>query len=111
MRRRQQEGTPPPAELVEYDAAVWLPRVDPDGYRADHYRNRNPDGPYGPVRYTFEAWHRDRARGLWRRARQDWCAEPGWPGGLTRVDLLREEGRAVREPWAARRPGRGDPSR
>ncbi len=98
MRRRQVQGSPPPPGLLSYDEAVWLPQVDPEDYREDDHRNRTPEGPYGPVRYTFEAWRRDRAAGLWLRARLDWCAEHGWPGGRDRVDLLREFAQMRRRP-------------
>jgi hypothetical protein len=84
-----------------------MPQVDPTGYRADAYRNRTAGEPTGPIRYTFEEWCRDRAAGLWLRARLDWCAMHGWPGGRDRVDLLREYAQMRKYPdplprWSAR---------
>ncbi len=98
MRRREVQGTPPPAELLTYDEDVWLPQVDPAGYRADSYRNRTAGEPTGLIGYSFDAWRRDQAAGLWLRARLDWCAEHGWPGGWDRVDLLREFAQQMRHP-------------
>ena len=92
MRRRPKASCrfEPPARLIAYDEADWLPLVDPAGYEPEDYRNRGPDGPYGPPRWTFEAWRRQQAFSTWSRARLDWCTAYGWPGGLDHVELLRE---------------------
>ncbi len=102
MRRRVQEVAPePPAKLRAFDARDWLPMVDLSEYDPEMYRNRGPGGPYGPPSVSLEDWARQQTRNLWSRARLAWHQEHGWPGGLTAVDLLRQE--------RAARPGRPDP--
>ncbi len=93
MRRRQQNRLPePPPRLLRFNAAEWFPLVDPSGYNPGMYQNRSPDGPYGEPWLSFENWKHQQARTLWGRARRAWHAEHGgWPGGLSPVDLLRQE--------------------
>lgn len=109
MRRRAGPVDPahePPARLIAYDEADWLPLVDPDDYDPERYRNRGPDGPYGEPRFTFENWLRQEAWNLWTRARHDWCQQYGWPGGLTIVDLFRQEVQLVRSRGRSRSAAR-----
>jgi hypothetical protein len=89
-RRRRQLGLPPPPELLEYDPAVWEPRVDPAEYDPNRCRNYAHHRPVGEPRLSFEQWHRSTAESLWLRARVDWAREHGWPDGKTGLDLLRE---------------------
>ncbi len=93
MRRRVQEVVPePPAKLRVFDARDWLPMVDLSEYDPEQHRNRGPDGPYGPPTISLETWREQQARLLWGRARRAWHDQHGgWPGGLTPLDLLREE--------------------
>ena len=92
VRRRRKADclVQPPARLVAFDLADWLPLVDPAGYDPEDYRNRGPDGPYGPPNWTFEAWRAQQAWNAWSHARLDWLERYGWPGGLDFVELLRE---------------------
>ncbi len=95
MRRRLCRAVPePPARLVAFDPVDWLPMVDVLAYDPDHFRNRKDGVPYGES-ISLEAWREQEARLLWGRARLAWHQEHGWPGGLTAVDLLRQE-RAAR---------------
>ncbi len=93
MRRRQQNLLPePPARLLEFNPADWLPLVDATDYSAEMYRNRGVNGPYGEPSLSFENWKHQQARTLWGRARRAWHDEHGGcPGGLSPLDLLREE--------------------
>jgi hypothetical protein len=93
VRRRQR--TPPgfvepPGRLLSYVEADWLPLVDPAGYDPESYRNRGPDGPYGPPNWSFEAWRGQQAWNLFSRARLNWRDQYGWPGGLDLVELLQQ---------------------
>ncbi len=93
MRRRQR--TPPgfvepPARLLAFDLADWLPLVDASEYHPDDFRNIRDHVPYGPPRMSFEDWRRDRAWHLWSQARLDWCDRHGWPGGLDVVEVLQQ---------------------
>jgi hypothetical protein len=90
-RRARTEVVEPPARLVAYDAAEWLPLVDRTGYDEERFRNYGPMGPYGEPFFAFEDWLSGEAFGLWTRARHDWCDRFGWPGDLTVLDLLRQE--------------------
>ncbi len=91
MRRRQREmAVEPPARLLVFDAADWLPLVDPSGYDPDDHGNRMSHVPIGPVRCSFEDWRRQQAWNLWSRARVDWCRKYGWPGGLDWLELLQQ---------------------
>ena len=97
MRRRERSepsGLRPPPELAAYDEARWLPLVDPEGYDVDAYRQVRDRRPFGPARLSFDAWRRGEAGRLWFRERVDWYRAHGWPGGMTQLDLLREEARA-----------------
>ena len=85
----------PPARLVAYDTAEWLPLVDPDGYDPERYRNRRDGESYGEPRMSLEDWRHGQAWGLWTRARHDWCQQHGWPGGLDIIDLFRQEVRLI----------------
>jgi hypothetical protein len=99
VRRRQAAETTvpePPAELLEYDEARWLPLVDPAAYRVDDHRQRYEGRAIGPARLSFNDWTRGEARRLWLRQRIAWCRAHGWPGGATPLDLYREEARARR---------------
>ncbi len=59
MRRPVQEVVPePPAKLRVFDARDWLPLVDLSEYDPELYRNRDPDGPYGPPSLSLEDWAR-----------------------------------------------------
>ncbi len=70
----------PPARLRTYDPADWLSLVDQTRY--------DREAP----RLSREDWLRQEARALWGRARLEWHDEHGgWPGGLTPIDLLREQ--------------------
>ena len=83
MRRRPDRAASggPPARLVEFDAADWLPLVDDSEWRR-----------FGQARalQPLSAWRLHEAMTLWCRARLDWCREHGWPDGLHSVDLLRQ---------------------
>ncbi len=85
MRRRLERSDPaePPARLLAFDAADWLPLVDDD---AEQWRRYGQAGALQPL----AAWRLHEAMALWSRARLDWCREHGWPGGLDSVDLLRQ---------------------
>jgi len=96
-RRRDLDIPEPPARLLAFSEGEWLPVVDPAGYDPEDYRNRGPDGPYGPPRWTFEAWRLQQAVNMWSRARLDWQMEYGWPGGLDYVELMQETVRMRRE--------------
>ncbi len=104
-----QEVVPePPAKMLVFDPPDWLPMVDLSEYDPELYRNRGPDGPYGPPSLSREDWVRQQARLLWGRARRAWHDEHGgWPGGLSPLDLLREEV-AVRRRAAEQRFGLRD---
>ncbi len=93
LRRRQQNRLPePPPRLLEFNPADWLPLVPPAGYNPDMYRNRGVNGPYGEPSLSFENWWHQQARTLWGHARRAWHDQHGgWPGGLSPVDLLRQE--------------------
>ncbi len=96
MRRRLDRGVPePPARLRAFDPADWLPSVDVLAYDPDRFRNRTDGVPYGEPTLSLHTWQHQEARSLWSRARLAWHQEYGWPGGLTAVDLLRQE-RAAR---------------
>ncbi len=94
MRRRVRElvQEEPPAKLRAFDPAVWEPLVDVSEYDPEQHRNRGPNGPYGPPSLSREDWKHQQARLLWGRARRAWHDEHGgWPGGLSPLDLLRQE--------------------
>ncbi len=66
--------------------------MDLSEYDPELYRHRGSDGPYGPPSLSFEDWQHQRARTLLGRARRAWHDEHGgWPGGLSPLDLLRQE--------------------
>jgi hypothetical protein len=96
-RRARTDLVEPPARLVAYDAADWLPLVDVSEYRPDDWRNIENGVPVGPVRFAFEDWRRNEAWHLWTRARHDWCQLHGWPGGLDIIDLFGQEVRLTCE--------------
>ena len=57
MRRRPRRVDPadaPPARLLAYDSADWLPLVDVDEYHPDDWRNIRDGQPYGEPRFSFE---------------------------------------------------------
>jgi hypothetical protein len=91
----------PPGRLLVFDPADWLPLVDPAEYDPDEHRNRRDGQPYGEVKQHPDEWAMYRAHRLWSRERHAWHDRYGWPGGLTMLDLLRqdvtERRRAVRE--------------
>ncbi len=88
----QQVAQELPAKLRVFDARDWLPMVDPSGYNPEMYRNRGMNGPYGEPSLSFENWKHQQARTLWGRGRRAWHDEHGgWPGGLSPLDLLRQE--------------------
>ncbi len=93
MRRRLDgsERAEPPARLVEFDAADWLPLVDDSEY-----------GQAGALQ-PLAAWRLHEALTLWSQARLDWCRQHGWPGGLDSVDLLRQAVSVRRAMHAQRR--------
>ncbi len=93
MRRRVQEVAPePPAKLLVFDVADWLPMVDLSEYDPEMYRNRGMNEPYGEPSLSLQDWQHQQARTLWGRARRAWHDEHGgWPGGLSPLDLLRQE--------------------
>ncbi len=63
VERRVQELVPePPTRLLAFDLADWLPLVDLSEYDPEMYRNRRPDGPYGPPSLSREDWARQQAR-------------------------------------------------
>jgi hypothetical protein len=96
MRRRARRVDPahqPPARLLTYNPADWLPLVDTSEYDPDHYRNIRDHVPYGEPWFSFENWHADEAWHLWTKARHDWCEEHGWPGGLDIINLFQQEAR------------------
>ncbi len=103
MRRRLDgsERAEPPARLVEFDAADWLPLVNDD---ADRWRRHGQAGALKPL----AAWRMHEALTLWSQARLDWCRQHGWPGGLDSVDLLRQTV-AVRRAMHAQRRSRDLP--
>ncbi len=92
MRRRleRSERAAPPARLLEFDVADWLPLVDVLAYDSDCYRNRADGVPYGEPTLSLQDWQHQEALTLWARARLDWCRQHGWPDGLDSVDLLRQ---------------------
>jgi hypothetical protein len=100
-RRPRVTGPPPPAQLLAYDASEWQRLVDAAEYDPNRYRPCQNHQPYGEPIVGLDAWREHTARGLWLRARLDWCRAHGWPDGLTGLDLLREEVQARRRP----RPG------
>lgn len=60
--------------------------VDPSGHASETYRNRGPHGPYGEPSLLLQD------RSMWGRARLAWHEQHGgWPGGLSPLDLLRQE--------------------
>ena len=87
MRRRTDrlDRSEPPAHLVAFDAADWLPLVDASGH-ADYRRRHGP----AIAPQALAAWRLQEALTLWSGARLDWCRDHGWPGGLDYVDLLRQ---------------------
>ena len=93
MRRRDLGDGPiePPSRLRCYDPAEWLPLVDLDGWDPDRYRNRGPDGFHGEPYWTLDDWRHHEAHQLWKKARYAWVKLHGWPGGLSVLDMLREE--------------------
>ncbi len=93
VKRRQQQTVPePPARLLAFDPADWLPLLDARAYDPDMYRQRRDGVPYGDPSVSFRNWQHQEARSLWGRARRAWHEEHGgWPGGLTPLDLLRQE--------------------
>lgn len=97
MRRREPAPVEPPARLVAFDPAEWLPLVDPAGYRPDDHRNRSNGVPVGPPHQTLEQWRRGEALSLWSQARMDWQKEHGWPGELDVIDLLKQTMRIRRQ--------------
>ncbi len=104
MRRRQRsERAEPPARLLEFDAADWLPLVDVLAYDSDRYRNRADGVPYGELTLSLDDWQHHEALTLWSQARLDWCRQHGWPGGLDFIDLLRETVAVRRTMHAQRR--------
>ncbi len=98
MRRRleRSERAEPPARLLHFDAAEWLPLVDDS-----EWRRYGQAGPLQPL----AAWRLHEALTLWSQARLDWCRQHGWPGGLDSVDLLRQTV-AVRRAMHAQRHAR-----
>lgn len=106
MKRRAPAPVEPPARLVAFDEADWLPLVDPAGYHPDDHRNRSNAQPVGPVHRTLEQWRLGEAITLWSQARTAWHAEHGWPGGLDVFDVMRESMYARRDIFSAlaRRP-------
>ncbi len=93
VKRRQQNRLPePPSRLLAFNPAEWLPLVDPSGYNPEMYRNRGVNGPYGEPSLSLQNWMNQEARTLWGRARRGWHDEHGgWAGGLSPLDLLRQE--------------------
>ncbi len=93
MRRRRaaSDRVQPPARLLVFEPADWLPRVDASGFESEQHRNVRDGVRVGPLRLSVPAWRLQQARSLWLRARLAWCREHGWPGGLTGLDLLRQE--------------------
>lgn len=107
MKRRVRPvdpATAPPARLVDFDPADWLPLVDPSDYHPDDWRNIRNHVPYGEPRFSFDNWRRQEAWNLWTRARYDWCEQYGWPGGLTVLDLMQEQARMTFNGVGRRRP-------
>lgn len=94
MRRRPRPTAvvEPPARLVALDVEEWLPLVNAVEYDRAGQSGEPQD---------FDEWSLMQAHRLWSSARHAWLAEHGWPGGLTMLDLLRqdvtERRRAVRE--------------
>ncbi len=93
VRRRQQNRLPePPPRLLAFNAADWLTLVDLANYNPEMYRNRGVNGPYGEPSLSLQDWRHQQARTLWSRARRAWHDEyGGWPGGVSPLDLLRDE--------------------
>ncbi len=91
MRRRleRSDRAEPPARLLTFDAADWLPLVDVLAYDSDCYRNRADGVPYGEPTLSLHDWQHREALTLWSQARLDWYRQHGWPGGLDFIDLLR----------------------
>ncbi len=94
MRRRFYRATPePPARLRAFDPAEWLPLVDVLAYGPDGHRNRTACRTASRgFRCALGSTRRPSRCG---RARLAWHQEYGWPGGLSPLDLLRQE-RAAR---------------
>jgi hypothetical protein len=90
MRLRQAEVLAPPARLVAFDPADWTPLVGEQRYNPENHRLRSKGGA-GPVTVTLAQWQHSQAYAFWTQARLDWCELKGWPGGLSVVDLLREQ--------------------
>lgn len=93
MRRRAETGVEPPARLRSFDVKEWLPLVDPDDYDPDRYRSVVDGELRGKPSMTLEAWRHGQAREMWSHARLDWCRRYGWSGGLSVLDLLRQQAR------------------
>jgi hypothetical protein len=95
VRRRtsspSREVLEPPARLLAFEPADWLPQVGPSDDDAEQHRNVSDGVRVGPPSVSAPAWRLQQARRLWLRARLAWCREHGWPGGLTALDLLRQE--------------------
>lgn len=90
MRRRERPiEQPPPAHLLAYDPAHWLPLVDERDYDPDQHRNIADGVCVGAPRTTREAWRAAQAVHLWSAARLEWSRDHGWPGKGV-VELLRE---------------------
>lgn len=97
MRRRERPvEAQPPAHLLAYDPADWLPQVDDAAYDPEQHRNIHAGERVGGPHYMHACWRQSQALQLWSRARQEWLHEHGWPGGVTIVDLLREDVRVRR---------------
>jgi hypothetical protein len=61
-----------PSRLERFDAADWLPLVDPAGYDPDEHRNIRDRVPVGPVMFPLEAWLDEQAQYLFFDARREW---------------------------------------
>jgi hypothetical protein len=106
MRRRPppDDVVQPPGRLLAFDPNDWLGMVDLAGYDPDEHRNRRDGLPYGEVKHHQDEWALFRAHQLWSRERHAWRDRYGWPGGLSMLDLLRQDVAERRRSVADRRP-------
>ncbi len=92
VRRRKPERplVEPPGQPRVFAASDWLPLVDDDEYKPDHFRNRLPGEPPQPVQVSLPQWRLQQSESLWTHARLDSCQRYGWPGGLDYVQLMQQ---------------------